>query len=137
MSTWGDYVYAKVNAVPVFASEKRYGLTRGTLETLAREPYPGCVSILTKSPLVLRDVDLLAALPRAEVGLTVTTTDDRLPRADTIGHRQALDQLVTDILGAHGLTPPAEPRHCRRTTREPSGQLNRTVARVTGPGPSP
>jgi DNA repair photolyase len=38
------------------------------------------VGILTKSPLVLRDVDVLRSLPRAEVGLTVTTTDDRLSR---------------------------------------------------------
>src|SRR2546426_2832534 len=52
--------------------------TRGDLEALAREPYPGVVGVLTKSPLVLRDVDVLRALPQAEVGLTVTTTNDRL-----------------------------------------------------------
>jgi DNA repair photolyase len=103
---WGDYVYAKVNAVSVFTieleklrnsgrapsillssvtdpyqgAETRYRLTRGVLDALAREPYPGPVGILTKSPLVLRDLDVLRALPRAEVGLTVTTTDDRLGR---------------------------------------------------------
>lgn len=103
---WGNYVYAKVNAVSVFGAEmarvrraghapsillssvtdpyqgaeKKYRLTRGILEALAREPYPGIVSILTKSPLVLRDVDLLRRIPRATVGLTVTTTDDRLSR---------------------------------------------------------
>ncbi|PYM41762.1 MAG: radical SAM protein, partial [Candidatus Rokuibacteriota bacterium] len=61
-------------------AEKKYRLTRGILGVLAREPYPGVVSILTKSPLVLRDADLLATIPRAHVGLTVTTTDDRLSR---------------------------------------------------------
>ena len=106
IGNWGNYVYAKVNAVPLFeeelaklrrrgasptlllssvtdayqGAEKTYRLTRGILEVLAREPYPGVVSILTKSPLVLRDLELLAALPRAVVGLTVTTTDDRLSR---------------------------------------------------------
>jgi DNA repair photolyase len=60
--------------------EKKYRLTRGILEALAHEPYPGVVGILTKSPLVLRDIDLLAVIPRAHVGLTVTTTDDRLSR---------------------------------------------------------
>jgi len=106
VANWGNYVYAKVNAVSLFevelrrmrragrapspllssvtdpyqGAEKTYQLTHGILEALAREPYPGVVGILTKSPLVLRDVDVLRSLPRAEVGLTVTTTDDRLSR---------------------------------------------------------
>ena len=106
IGNWGNYVYAKINAVPLFevelaklrragrapsillssvtdayqGPEKKYRLTRGILEALAREPYAGVVGILTKSPLVLRDADLLATIPRAHVGLTVTTTDDRLSR---------------------------------------------------------
>ena len=106
INNWGRYVYAKVNAVSVFKAElgrvrragrapsillssvtdayqgieKKYRLTRGILEELAQEPYPGVVSILTKSPMVLRDVDLLRRIPRADVGLTITTTNDRLSR---------------------------------------------------------
>ena len=45
-----------------------------------RERYPGIVRILTKSPLVVRDIDLLTRLPRVDVGMTVTTTDDRVSR---------------------------------------------------------
>lgn len=104
--SWGDYVYVKTNAVsrledelrrwsparrrasillssvtdPYHGVEARYRLTRGVLTVLAREAYPGAVSVLTKSPMVLRDVDVLRRLPRAEVGLTVTTTEDRLSR---------------------------------------------------------
>ena len=55
-------------------------MTRGTLETLALENYPGLISILTKSPLVVRDIDVLKRLSQVEVGMTVTTTDDRVSR---------------------------------------------------------
>jgi len=103
---WGNYLYAKANAVEVFerdlnrlraagktpsillssvtdayqGPEKKLRLTRGILEVLVREPYPGVVGILTKSPLVERDIDLLQQLPAAEVGMTITTTDDKISR---------------------------------------------------------
>jgi len=103
---WGNYLYAKTNAVEVFekelkkmpaslrkssifissvtdpyqAAELQYRLTRGILEVLNRERYPGEVGILTKSNIVLRDIDLFKSLPKAEVGMTVTTTDDTLSR---------------------------------------------------------
>jgi len=107
IDNWGKYLYVKKNAVEVFlrdlstmsqekrlsstilmssvtdpyqGAEKKYRLTRGILEILVRENYPGMVSILTKSPLVLRDVDLLKQLTRVEVGMTVTTTDDKTSR---------------------------------------------------------
>lgn len=56
--------------------ESRLGLTRRCLEELVRAE--ARVSVLTKSDLVLRDTDLLARLPGAEVGITVTTIDERL-----------------------------------------------------------
>jgi DNA repair photolyase len=127
---WGDYVYAKANAVAVFeaelrklrragrapslllssvtdpyqGAERRYRLTRGLLEVLAREPYPGPVGILTKSPLVLRDLDVLGALPLIDVGLTVTTTDDRLGRFLEVRAPRASRRIETlAALAAHGL----------------------------------
>jgi DNA repair photolyase len=106
LEEWGDYLYAKTNAVEVFekelkklpegkrnssilissvtdayqAAELKYRLTRGILEALDRERYPGEVGILTKSNIVLRDIDLFTSLPNCEVGMTVTTTDDSLSR---------------------------------------------------------
>jgi DNA repair photolyase len=127
---WGDYVYVKANAVAVFeaelqklrsagrapslllssvtdpyqGAERRYRLTRGILEILAREPYPGPVGILTKSPLVLRDLDVLGALPLVEIGLTVTTTDDRLGRFLEVRAPRASRRIETlAALAAHGL----------------------------------
>jgi DNA repair photolyase len=103
---WGRYVYVKRNVVEVFerelarmslerrgrsilmssvtdpyqGAESKHRLTRGIMEALARERYPGSVSVLTKSPLVLRDVDCFRELPRFEVGLTVTSADDEIGR---------------------------------------------------------
>ena len=65
---------------PYQGPERKYLLTRGILTVLAEERYPGIVRILTKSPLVVRDIDLLRRLPRADVGMTVTTTDDKISR---------------------------------------------------------
>lgn len=105
-SEWGNYLYVKKNAVelaqkeigamsddkrhrtmllssvtdPYQGAERKYRLTRGILQVLVDHRYPGRVRILTKSPIVTRDVDLLARLPRVEVGMTVTTTDDRVSR---------------------------------------------------------
>ncbi len=106
VSAWGDYLYVKINAVevvrkqlqrmgegkrrgtlvlssqtdPYQGHEKHYRLTRGILAELVEVGYSGTVRILTKSPLVTRDIDLLTALPDAEVGLTVTSTDDSVSR---------------------------------------------------------
>jgi DNA repair photolyase len=106
ISAWGEYVYVKTNAVEVARSdvrstkpekrnatillssvtdpyqgvESKYRLTRGILEVLADAQWPGRVGILTKSPLVTRDIDVLKRLPRPEVGLTVTSTEDEISK---------------------------------------------------------
>lgn len=60
-------------------------LTRGILRELDAVDYPGTVRILTKSPVVARDNDLLTSLPWAEAGMTVTTTDDKVGRRLEVG----------------------------------------------------
>lgn len=58
--------------------EKRYQRTRELLKQLL--PCQACVSILTKSALVLRDLDLLTQLPGCEVGFSFSSVDENLRR---------------------------------------------------------
>ncbi len=95
---WGGFVDVKRNAPEVLArqlaraprgevmissvtdayqpAEAEWRLTRRCLELLLAARFP--VSILTKSPLVLRDLDLLRDFEDLEVGLTVTTDSERM-----------------------------------------------------------
>ena len=98
---WGDFVDVKVNAPTVLEkqlirlkqrnhisigtvcdgyqpAEKKYGITRKCLGKLI--PYRHSVSILTKSPLVTRDLDLLKQIKDIEVGFTITTLDPKVRR---------------------------------------------------------
>ena len=69
------------NTDPYQPIEKRYRITRAILEVLDRTNHP--VGIVTKSALVLRDVDILASMAErglAKVALSVTTLDPVLAR---------------------------------------------------------
>ncbi len=100
---WGSYVLAKVNAPDLLArelkrpsvqgarvfvssvtdpyqpAEEELQLTRRCLEALVRARHTGRVMVLTRSPLVLRDMDLLTQL-HSDVGLTITPTFDPVGR---------------------------------------------------------
>jgi len=77
--------------------EGKYKLTRKCLEILAQHDWS--VVVQTRSPLVLRDMDILKSGKRFEVGFSVTTADDRIrrvfePSAPSISERlRALDEL--------------------------------------------
>ena len=116
---WGEFVDVKINAPDLLAKEvtkkkparvwisgvcdayqpleRKYELTKKCLEILIAHGWP--VTIQTKSPLVLRDLDLLSKARDIEVGLTVTTADDKIrrifePNAPPIPERiRALDEL--------------------------------------------
>ena len=97
---WGSFVDIKVNAVDVLRDEapkkprgrvilssvtdayqpleKERRLTRRCLEVLLEYGYG--VDILTKSDLVLRDIDLFKRFDDVEVGLTITSLDDGVRR---------------------------------------------------------
>src|SRR5512137_2350561 len=66
---------------PYMPLEAGLRLTRGALEVIAEAGFP--VHVITKSDLVLRDIDLLEEIGRksyAAVTFTVTTADDPLSR---------------------------------------------------------
>lgn len=65
---------------PYMPIEKRYNLTRRALEVIARLGFG--VHVITKSDLVLRDIDLLEQVNRvhAVVSFSISTTDDDLAR---------------------------------------------------------
>ena len=105
LSNWGNYVYAKTNAVELLDAklskmrnknksimlasvtdawqyiDKKYELTRGLLQTLVKHNYPGKIVCLTKSDLILRDLDLIKQLANVEVGFTITSTKNEVSKS--------------------------------------------------------
>lgn len=61
---------------PYQSIEANTFLTRKCLKILADNNYP--VYILTKSPLVLRDIDIFKSFEDCEVGITITTDSDEI-----------------------------------------------------------
>jgi DNA repair photolyase len=116
---WGQFVDVKVSAPdllrqeitrkkrgrvwisgvcdPYQPLEAKYKLTRQCLEILAQNNWP--VAVQTRSPLVLRDIDILKKGKDFEVGLSITTAEDGIrklfePSAPSINERiSALDEL--------------------------------------------
>jgi DNA repair photolyase len=97
---WGQFVDVKINAVsllqreiqkrrvgkvwisgvcdPYQPLEEQYKLTQGCLSIFLKHDWP--ITIQTKSPLVLRDVDLLKQFSDCKVGLSITTSHDGIRR---------------------------------------------------------
>jgi DNA repair photolyase len=82
----GDLVAMGTNTDPYQRAEGKYRITRGIVEALAERANP--FSILTKSTLVLRDVELLAEAARrtdVRVNLSIGTLDEAVWRATEPG----------------------------------------------------
>src|SRR5579863_3872798 len=104
------------NTDPYQPIERRFKIMRGILEVLERAGHP--VGIVTKSALVLRDLDILARMAQRDlvkVAISVTTLDPKLarvmePRASTPPRRlEALRQLVKAGVPASTLVAPVIP----------------------------
>jgi DNA repair photolyase len=134
---WGAFVDVKVNAPELLARElkkkkqkgrvwmsgvcdayqpleKKYQLTRRCLEILIEEGWP--VTIQTKSPLVLRDIDILKRSADIEVGFTITTADEKVrkifePGAPPVAKRiEALGTLHAEGIATFVMVAPMLPR---------------------------
>src|SRR4030066_653341 len=133
---WGSFVDVRINAPEVLQKqlkgkkksgsitissvtdpyqwiEGKYKLTRQCLEVLL--PYKFSISILTKSPLVLRDIDLFKKFSDIEVGVTITTDDEKIrkifePHAPPIGARiNAIKTLHDNRIKTYAFIGPVLP----------------------------
>ena len=132
---WGEFVDVKINAAellqkeinkkkkakvwisgvcdPYQPLEAKYQLTRQCLQILAQNDWP--VVIQTRSPLVLRDIDIIKEAKQFEVGFSVTTADDEIrklfePHAPSIGDRlRALAELHQSGIRTYAMIAPILP----------------------------
>ncbi len=132
---WGEFVDVKVNAAellrveikkkkmgsvwisgvcdPYQPLESKYQLTRKCLRILAEYGWP--VIIQTRSPLVLRDMDILKGSQNIEVGFSIATADDKIremfePRAPSTESRlKALDELHCSGIKTYAMIAPILP----------------------------
>jgi DNA repair photolyase len=132
---WGEFVDVKINSPdllrkeitrkppgrvwisgvcdPYQPIEKKYELTRKCLEILIGRDWP--ITVQTKSPLVLRDIDLLRRNANVEAGLSVATADDDMrklfePNAPSIQERlRALGELHQAGIRTYAMIAPMLP----------------------------
>ncbi len=132
---WGEFVDVKINAPEVLtreinrkprgrvwisgvcdpyqAVEEIYRLTRKCLEILLLNGWP--VTIQTKSPLVLRDIELLKTAEDVEVGFSIATAEERIrrifePGAPSVNERiNALKSLHADGVKTFAMIAPLLP----------------------------
>ena len=128
---WGSWIEAKVNAPelvrdkhvhgmvymssvsdPYQPIEKELKLTKRVLKNMNKDIY---LRILTKSNLLLRDIDVLAQFRHLEVGLTLNGFDGKLKRVFepySPGHEdrvKALEKLSSEGLKTYAFISPAIP----------------------------
>jgi DNA repair photolyase len=93
--------------------ERTLLITRKCLLEIARHDNP--ISILTKSDLVLRDLEIIHSTAKPEVGITITTLDEALatklePGAPSPRRRlEALRQLATGNVECYAMIGPLLP----------------------------
>jgi DNA repair photolyase len=132
---WGEFVDVKINAPdllrkeitrkhkgtvwvsgvcdPYQPLEEKYHLTGDCVEILAQHHWPMIVQ--TRSPLVLRDINIFKDAPQCEVGMSIDTADDHVrelfePMAPPIHDRlDALDCLHKAGVRTYAMIAPLLP----------------------------
>lgn len=150
---WGKFVDIKINAPQVLESEirrakrgtvclssvtdpyqpleKKYRLTRACLEILLKYQFP--IDILTKSPLIIRDIDLLKRFEDLEVGFTITTDDENIrkifePKSPSIASRiQALKEIHRNGIKTYGFIAPMLPLSPEKILNMLAGGVDRIM----------
>lgn len=125
LEPWGGFVDVKVNAVELLRGiiakakpgrvwmsgvcdayqpvERKYRLTRGCLEILLEYGWP--VTIQTKSPLVLRDIDILRGKTGVEAGMSIATADENVRKIFEPGAPPVNDRIkALGVLHEAGIT---------------------------------
>jgi DNA repair photolyase len=132
---WGEFVDVKINAPeilrkeirridkgkvflssvtdPYLPLEARFRLTRGVLECMIGRDFE--ITILTRSPLVTRDIDVFKGLKSVEVGLSIPTDREDIrkifePSATPISARiKALKKLKEEGIKTYAFIAPLLP----------------------------
>ena len=132
---WGDFVDVKVNAVellkkelrkinkgkvflssvtdPYLPLEAKFKLTRGVLQCFIDTDFE--INILTRSPLVTRDIDIFKKLKNVQVGLSIPTDREDVrkifePNATPISARiKALGKLKEEGINTYAFIAPLIP----------------------------
>ena len=133
---WGEFVDVKINAPELLAEEikrkkagkvwisgvcdcyqpieRKYELTKKCLEILQKNNWQ--VIIQTKSPLVLRDLELLKKFKEIEAGFTIGTGDEKIrkifePKTPLIEERiKALGKLHDEGIKTYAMIAPFLPK---------------------------
>ena len=121
---WGEFVDVKINAPEVLAkeiikkrvgrvwvsgvcdpyqaAEEQYKLTQGCLELLVAKGWP--VTIQTKSPLVLRNIEILEKSKDTEVGFSIATADEGMRKLFEPGAPPIKERIkALEILHSRGI----------------------------------
>jgi len=109
----GEQIFIGTVTDPYQPIEKKYKLTRNILQVLLDHKNP--VSILTKSDLVLRDINLLKKFKNIDVNFTVTTLDESWkklvePNSPTVKQRfEAMEKLANEGISVFAMMGPYWP----------------------------